>query len=147
MRLASRPVAVRSTLPSELGTAEEGEGERSIVRLLFEYEWGGGRVAEDHVVDADVAPGTRGGIHDFEDRLASLKPAHVERLGPHAVGVPPGGGALHLAVHDEVHASLARLRPAADQEVDEVPLDPERPAGQLPGMSVSRGHILGRGGG
>src|SRR5207302_20314 len=98
MRLASRPVAVRSTLPSELGTAEEGEGERSIVRLLFEYEWGGGRVAEDHVVDADVAPGTRGGIHDFEDRLASLKPAHVERLGPHAVGVPPGGGALHLAV-------------------------------------------------
>ena len=61
----------------------------------------------------------------------------AERLRAAGLAVRAGGGADDLAVDDQVDAGLAGEAAAADQEVEERPVDPERRAGQRAGRVVA----------
>jgi hypothetical protein len=129
--------------PHGVATVEHRQGHRPIIVPVLQLEGGrGGPVAEHDVVHADVPPGVGHVVHDFEPGGLPLPGADVERGRLHPVGVAAGRREDDFVVHPQVQAGLALVGPAADQEVDEVPLDPEGLARERARVGVAPGYVL-----
>src|SRR5205085_208183 len=88
-------------------------------------------VALDDVIDVHVAPAAGVHIDDLDDDAPAGEFVHVpgvpvELFGAAGAVVRAGGGADHLAIHQQVDAGLAGVHAAAEEEVEVLPLDLER---------------------
>ena len=87
-------------------------------------------VALHDVVGVDVPPAAFALIHDFDARRFSAQIADIPRrrlqiLAAAGLRVRARDRAHSHAVHEQVHAGLARVAAAADEKIDERPLDLE----------------------
>ena len=94
------------------------------------------RVALRDLIDVDVAPAAGRVVDDLEDGLLALvlldvPVLPVEELAAAGLSVGARGGEDDFAVDEQVHAGLALVSAAADEELDVVPLDGELGRGEL----------------
>ena len=99
-------------------------------------------LAEHDLIDIDVPPAALALVHDFDARRLATQLAHIPRrrlqiLVAARLRVRPRGRAHRRAVHEQVHARLARVAAAADEEVDKRPLDLELRRNQPPRRLVA----------
>ncbi len=93
------------------------------------------RVALRDLIDVDVAPAAGRGVDDLEDGFPALVLSDVpvfpvEELAAACLGVDARGGEDDFAANEKVHAGLALMSAAADEELDVVPLDGELRRGE-----------------
>src|SRR5262249_35113214 len=117
--------------------AQERQCQGAIIGLLIKNERLTSHVAENDVVDADMAPGTGLGIHDFKVGALALQGSDIERRDPHLVLIVAGGGADDVAIDNQIEATLAWMRAAANEEIDVASFNAEWPARQFACLRVA----------
>ena len=122
--------SVQADLISRL-RIEQSQAHRAVVsragRLHPATTWRG--VGENDIVNSDVAPTAGRTVHNLQLRGLSFQRPHVPGLLRELVAVHTGGGADHLAAHQQVQAGLGRMVAAAEEELNEVTGKGERGAG------------------